>query len=240
MGQLERYGLYVLCLVIFLILGIAIWGDSTGPQIPHDPTGPLTATSGTGPGDVISQQRLKELEDEANLNDVVKIIDAASEPVELPLQRVVRNTPASDPTSDPMSDNSRNVLPVRPVTPKVRIHVVKQFETLEEISLRHLGKRRYWRQILAFNPGVRPTALRPGMKLKIPPRQTDAGGRSTMVPTMVIVQRGDSPGLISQRLFGTTKYAKEIMRLNNIDDPRKLQIGAQLKVPQVDMSKAKR
>ena len=26
MGQLERYGLYVLCLVIFLILGVAIWG----------------------------------------------------------------------------------------------------------------------------------------------------------------------------------------------------------------------
>ena len=27
MGQLERYGLYVLCLVIFLILGVAMWGD---------------------------------------------------------------------------------------------------------------------------------------------------------------------------------------------------------------------
>ena len=27
MGQLERYGLYVLCLVIFLILGVAIWGS---------------------------------------------------------------------------------------------------------------------------------------------------------------------------------------------------------------------
>ena len=27
MGQLEKYGLYVLCLVIFLILGVAMWGD---------------------------------------------------------------------------------------------------------------------------------------------------------------------------------------------------------------------
>src|SRR5262245_14080211 len=26
MGQLEKYGLYVLCLVIFLILGVTIWG----------------------------------------------------------------------------------------------------------------------------------------------------------------------------------------------------------------------
>ncbi len=27
MGQLEKYGLYVLCLVIFLILGVTIWGE---------------------------------------------------------------------------------------------------------------------------------------------------------------------------------------------------------------------
>lgn len=33
MGQLEKYGLYVLCLVIFLILGVAIWGgDPAGAQ----------------------------------------------------------------------------------------------------------------------------------------------------------------------------------------------------------------
>ena len=30
MGQLEKYGLYVLCLVIFLILGVTIWGDPAG------------------------------------------------------------------------------------------------------------------------------------------------------------------------------------------------------------------
>ncbi len=26
MGQLEKYGLYVLCLLIFLILGVTLWG----------------------------------------------------------------------------------------------------------------------------------------------------------------------------------------------------------------------
>ena len=32
MGQLEKYGLYVLCLVIFLILGVAIWGEPVSAQ----------------------------------------------------------------------------------------------------------------------------------------------------------------------------------------------------------------
>ena len=27
MGQLEKYGLYVMCLVIFLILGVTLWGE---------------------------------------------------------------------------------------------------------------------------------------------------------------------------------------------------------------------
>ncbi len=89
MGQLERYGLYVLCLVIFLILGIAIWGDSSGPQIPNDNTGrSLQVTSTIGPGDVISRERLRQLEEAANVAEVVKLIEASSEPAQLPLHKV--------------------------------------------------------------------------------------------------------------------------------------------------------
>ena len=235
MGQLERYGLYVLCLVIFLILGIAIWGDSLGPAISHDTSGQsLQATSATGPEDVISREQAKRLEEEANINDVVKIMAAYSDPVQLPLYRVDPNKKPAGTTED----RSRTPLPVSKTSPKVRIHVVKQYETLEEISLHYLGKRHLWRRILALNPRVRPTALQPGTKLMIPPRQT-GNTAAGVLPTTVRVQRGDSPGLISQRLFGTTRYAEEIMRLNNVQDPRRLQIGALLKVPQVDVSKAK-
>lgn len=237
MGQLERYGLYVLCLVIFLILGIAIWGDSATPAIPKDTTGTsLNVTSSIPPGDVISHERLKELEAEAHMNDVIKIMESKSEPADLPLQEVKPNVPATEGTS-------RTPLPVE--KPEVRIHVVKEYETLEEISLRYLGKRHHWRQILDLNPNVRPTALRPGMKLKIPPRKAEKSkaGKSKAVATVpgtVIVRRGDNPGLISQRLFGTTKYADEIMRLNNISDPTRLRIGAELKVPQIDPTQKKR
>ena len=39
MGQLEKYGLYVLCLVIFLILGVAIWGGDPATQPPANKDG---------------------------------------------------------------------------------------------------------------------------------------------------------------------------------------------------------
>ena len=44
MGQLERYGLYVLCIVIFLILGVALWGGD--PVLPAPPS---SARSGPPP-----------------------------------------------------------------------------------------------------------------------------------------------------------------------------------------------
>ena len=32
MGQLEKYGLYVMCLVIFLILGVSLWDVREAPS----------------------------------------------------------------------------------------------------------------------------------------------------------------------------------------------------------------
>src|SRR5262245_54283598 len=46
MGQLEKYGLYVLCLVIFLILGVTIWG---GGEVPANP-GRTTSAAIHAPG----------------------------------------------------------------------------------------------------------------------------------------------------------------------------------------------
>src|SRR5262249_18440166 len=55
MGQLEKYGLYVLCLVIFLILGVAIWGGD-----PATPTGGKELNKGSGPQAAASKDPAKE------------------------------------------------------------------------------------------------------------------------------------------------------------------------------------
>ncbi len=58
MGQLERYGLYVLCLVIFLILGVAIWGGD--PQAAAIPSGSLSAELEESSSPVVSNQVQEE------------------------------------------------------------------------------------------------------------------------------------------------------------------------------------
>ncbi|MHC4514636.1 MAG: LysM peptidoglycan-binding domain-containing protein [Planctomycetota bacterium] len=238
MGQLERYGLYVLCLVIFLILGIAIWGDSPQPMVPPD-TGneSLEVTGKVGSGDNISDAQRKELEEEANVNRVIEFIKPRPQQEEAPYSNDLPLTKVRD--ADQQTQRTPLPTPTPPPAPKLRTHVVKEFETLEEISLRYLGTRHRWRRILDLNPNVRERALRPGTKLKIPPRET-AKGAALAVPGTVIVRRGDSLGLISQRLFGTARYANDIMRLNNIEDPRKLMPGTVLKIPKVDPRKTKK
>ncbi|MEE9126654.1 MAG: LysM peptidoglycan-binding domain-containing protein [Planctomycetota bacterium] len=236
MGQLERYGLYVLCLVIFLILGIAIWGDNSGAVVPQGTESQsLAVTSNVGPEDTITEEQLRRLEEEANLNEVLDFIRPRPQPEASPFGD---NLPLTK-VNNSKNQGERTPLEV-PKPASERTHVVKEYETLQEISLRYLGKRRQWRRILALNPHVRPRALKPGMKLKIPPRQQATPSKGALaIPATVTVRRGDSPGLISQRLFGTTRYADAIMRVNNIQDPRMLQIGAVLKVPQVARRKAK-
>ncbi len=81
MGQLERYGLYVLCLVIFLILGIAIWGDNSGAVVPQGTESQsLAVTSNVGPEDTITEEQLRRLEEEANLNEVLDFIRPRPQP----------------------------------------------------------------------------------------------------------------------------------------------------------------
>ncbi|MXW86898.1 MAG: LysM peptidoglycan-binding domain-containing protein, partial [Boseongicola sp. SB0667_bin_21] len=46
-------------------------------------------------------------------------------------------------------------------------HTVAAGDTLGEISSVRLGTARRWREITALNPGLKPTALRPGQVLKL-------------------------------------------------------------------------
>lgn len=55
-----------------------------------------------------------------------------------------------------------------------------------------------------------------------PDKDTDDGSRT------YVVQRGDTPALIAKRLKVS---AAELLKLNNIQDPRKLQVGQKLAVP---------
>ena len=237
MGQLERYGLYVLCLVIFLILGIAIWGDDEGIPDQGDPSGmnTLEATSGTGP-EVISADQLRKLEEEANRNEVIKFIHQRPEEAGF---RKGGKMPFAPANPDVKGKGRPGMAPVHRSMPKVstRKHEVQDGEYLTEISLKYYGTRHQWRHIMAANPGVTEKTMRAGTVLTIPPPPVKTKGKSGRTgpaadkPGTYTVRRGDTPGSISQKFYKTTRYAAEIMRANNISDPTKMRRGAVLKIP---------
>ena len=65
MGQLEKYGLYVLCLVIFLILGVTLWGG----------------------GDAVTPQRLRTVATKSHSNRFAQLTFALSPPLRVPIAR---------------------------------------------------------------------------------------------------------------------------------------------------------
>jgi nucleoid-associated protein YgaU len=223
MGQLERYGLYVLCLVIFLILGVAIWGDGAD------------ASSGTSTAGVIQKtdKRLKTEEeklDEFNeflrkqKNDEIKNQDDARGLFE----------PVND--DDAKEKKKEDTPPVPPTPIALRTHTVKKNDNLEAISLRYLGKKNLWRKILAINPDASERRLKLGMVLKIPhrgssakPIRTAPGGR------FYTVRKGDNAWKIAKRHYGESKameYAERILELNAIEHAGALIPGTKISLPQ--------
>lgn len=231
MGQLERYGLYVLCIVISLILGIAIWGGD-----------PAISEAGSR-GDLLGNGRADERQLDEPFRTAPKILAADAEPVQLPafLAPVADDRAQRGPELAPVQPDP--VPSERPGPVALRTHKVVEDDTLEKLAAQYLGRKSRWPEIKALNPSVDEKNLRLGTELKIPaPEQalakSPASGRNLMPDEYLVVDR-DSPARISRKLFGTEAHAQRIMDLNGIDDPLKLKPGAVLKVPMLEAAARK-
>lgn len=122
-------------------------------------------------------------------------------------------------------------------------YVVKRGDTLSGISKTVYNTARLWRRIAEANHIPDPSRVRPGMVLTIP-ALTDAertGLTSRTTVTLVPgsgerrhkVVTGDTFMDISKKYYGTTRYAKEIMVANRIEDDRRLRVGTLLVIPEI-------
>lgn len=225
MGQLERYGLYVLCLVIFLILGVAIWGGDpaqAGPVVESatltEPA-PTTLDAGTT-GDEFFERAapVQVVQPELGLETV-----AAGNP-EPDAPRIDKPTP---PVAGPKESEDRTATGYRE-------YKIKDGDSFERIARRELGSPRHVQAIRELNPGIEEKKMPLGKVLRLPvvavngKAKTNSAGASGETYTVL---DGDNPWTISYKLFKTSKYADEIMALNGIRDPKKIKVGSILKLP---------
>jgi nucleoid-associated protein YgaU len=256
MGQLERYGLYVLVVVIFLILGVAIMGDDPG----RAPQG----TSSTAPTAQLDVTGFSVPSARENLDALFGYGEGEEAAFVPPAPQVAVSEP------EPRDDESRiqdvyvsdvSVADVEPApapapAAKARTYRVQKGDSLARIASQLLGSEAKVKAILAANPDLKdPNRISIGQELVIPAltRESaaadlgsiaEASARRSDVRTAVapeagdvdgaryhVVQKNEVLGTIAKRYFGTTAAWRTIADANPQIDPNRMKIGARLVIP---------
>ena len=195
MGQLEKYGLYVLCLVIFLILGVAIWGgDPTVPQQPGKEVSKLAAID-AGKGKDLPREQPRDAFKDAQGKDATKE-PGKPQPAEAgkgagenlgtllaphPRTGEQKKDASKDPGTKAAADavggkptpegDKAGVPPAAKVVAdqKPRLYVVKDHDSLFRIAERELGSASRLHEIESLNPAIKDGRIKKGDQIKLPP-----------------------------------------------------------------------
>lgn len=249
MGQLEKYGLYVLCLVIFLILGVAIWGEPT----PSHASGPATGVVGldlSEPGKKDNLPLKEIVASDELIHDIFNSSGGGSgdksktkakgndDKSKTQTKPEAAKTDAKDkPAVDPK--------PASPATgdDKRWTYTVKDGDLLGTIAQKQLGSTRYVDEIQKLNPGLDPRRIHEGDKLVMPSKaELGAGGgakaasphadaKAVAGTKSYTVRDGDTYEAIAVKLFKSKARVDDIAKLNPGLDPRKLHPGKDIVVP---------
>ncbi|MEO6593380.1 MAG: LysM peptidoglycan-binding domain-containing protein [Planctomycetota bacterium] len=248
MGQLEKYGLYVLCLVIFLILGVTIWGGGetpvTGKRTPQAPIVAPGAVAGAdnaagavrsdSRGDPLGGKNLDAWFGPSPRGNDPKKADAKSADAAGTKPPPDQGNPAEP---KPAPDESR---------PKYK---VKAKDTLEGIAKEKLGNASLHVLISKLNPGVEPTKLRVGDELRLPSAAeiaqltaappASSGARPEVAAKVASkvaggtyrVKKGDTLEGIATSQLGSRARVGELRELNPTVEPTNLRIGMSIHLP---------
>jgi len=136
---------------------------------------------------------------------------------------------------------------VEPTVSDGKTHVVKQGETLMDISKVHFGTTRHWREIEKANPGVDSENLHVGQKLKLPDAPKDplpASGKKPATPVEAasapadlgdavehVVKEGEYLSDIAKKHYGNPNAFDRILKANPGLDANRMRVGQKLKIP---------
>lgn len=235
MGQLEKYGLYVMCLVIFLILGVTLWGEPANATRTVRQQQQQAQVGAQGPMEASFRPRSERRE-----------IHELLQPEPRPSRPDVGPTPADDGPAQPGSGRvTVEAPPVQPQppqpapsAPKTVRYTIKKGDSLSRIAQRQLGSVRFVDAIVQLNAGMtRDSTIRVGKVLTLPARvegaseRKEPSGDKTTEYSVYRVRKGDSYHSIARSQLGSIDRWKEIRRLNPRVVPTRLQLGQEIKLP---------
>lgn len=261
MGQLEKYGLYVLCLVIFMILGVALWGDPAS----------MAAERGRREGARLSAQGAADPKAAAKPAATVPglnldaLFDGKGGAAPTPQARGSENAGnggSGNSGSTPVGGGTKPADVPAPDT-KRPTYVIKAGDSFESIARTQLKDAGLLELVMQLNPDVSPKRMQPGKELvlpsaaeiaarKAPPlakasetpkvdAKPDAKGTAKADPKVVTpiaaeerlytVQKGDTFERIAQAELGSRKRTAELMAANPGIKPEGLRKGQRIKLP---------
>lgn len=107
-------------------------------------------------------------------------------------------------------------------------YVVKPGDTLSKIAGRLLGDASRYPEIARLNGLANPNLIRPGQTLTLP---KDAAGAAPKPTRHYTVRPGDTLSQIAGQVLGDPSRYREIVRLNRLTDPNRIQVGQTLAIP---------
>ena len=248
MGNFEKLSVLVIVVIIVMILVVALhtWSEKPGEAGAGKPGIQAVAASDGGEGD------------DAYRSDIW------SRPPdrEQPLDDGPLPAPGDEPEADdggleildgPIDPQPADPQPVSDEPAGPREYEIQPRDTLSEIAQRECGSIRFVSEIMALNPGVDPSALRVGSKLKLPGRgggtntsstrdgpggsgsetPAPAGGGGAAPGGTYTTRAGDTFERISKRVYGNIERWPDIWAENRVavPDMDRIPPGTQLKLP---------
>jgi nucleoid-associated protein YgaU len=261
MGQLEKYGLYVLCLVIFLILGVTLWGGgdvvqppgrqqvastdpARGTASPGGPTAPVNARTASA---VSSFDLL--LGDEPRRGGGTAPATSGTNGGANGNRGTAADASTPKPAPQPQPEPAKDAPPVPAATTVV--YKVQEGDTFGSLARTKLGSEALWPEIHKLNPTIKPEKLRAGDEIRLPTaaalaaKDAAKGGKSSgrgapldrPLPEasdgkrFYTVKKGDNFERIAAAQLGSARRVKDLLELNRSVEPAKLQIGQRIQLP---------
>ncbi|HEX5053567.1 MAG TPA: LysM domain-containing protein [Planctomycetota bacterium] len=253
MGQLEKYGLYVLCLVIFLILGVTIWGGGELPvsnkQVSQAPiVAPGAGAAGGPAGSVPAGNAAKGTKSSVGDIDLDALFGPAPNGKEKKGDAKAADASAAKPAPGGAGGADARGKPNEPAKPPAAdaerpTYKIKARDTFEGIAREKLGNAALHPLITRLNPGVEPTKLQVGDEIRLPTaaeiaqltaRPEPKGAPATKARDgggTYRVKKGDTFEGIALSQLGSRSRVAELRELNPTVEPTKLHIGDEIRLP---------